>query len=140
MPRELALERLSVSPLLRDLGEDYAMQLLLFTAPGSTVAVADETIANVSVRPGAENVVTMSDRSPWFRDLGSHASDLSQDPIASTTAFWALGRAIRDIPYPTEAPPGSYAPQTDSSGGLPRDTAQRAKRLWKRIKAREKGS
>ena len=64
MPRELALERLSASPILRDLGEDYAMQLLLFTASGSTVAVVEETIANVSVRPGADNVVTMSDRAP----------------------------------------------------------------------------
>ena len=143
MPRELALERLSVSPLLRDLGEDYAMQLLLFTAPGSTVAVADETIANVSVRTGADNVVTMTDRVPWFRDLASHASDLSRDPMASTQAFWALGRAIRDLPYPTEPPPESDAPEPDPSGGLPGDTTQRARqrlgRLWKRIKARETG-
>jgi hypothetical protein len=144
MPRELALERLSASPLLRDLGEDYAMQLLLFTAPGSTVAVADETIANVSVRTGTDNVVTMTDRVPWFRDLASHASDLSRDSIASTQAFWALGRAIRDLPYPTEPPPESDALEPDSFGGLPGETAQSPNQwfghLWKRIKARGKGS
>ena len=63
--------------------------------------------------------------------------------MASTQAFWALGRAIRDLPYPTEPPPESDAPEPDPSGGLPGDTTQRAKqrfgRLWKRIKARETG-
>ena len=120
------------------------MQLLLFTAPGSTVAVADETIANVSVRTGGDNVVTMTDRAPWFRDLGSHVSDLSEDPIASTSAFWALGRAMRDIPYPAEAPPGSDAPEPHHSTGLASGIVERAKeqagRVWKRIKARETGS
>jgi Glycosyl transferase family 2 len=102
LPRELAMERLLAIPVRHDLGEDYAMQLLLFTAAGSTVAVAEETIANVSIRGASDNVVTMTDRTPWLRDFASHASDLSEDPMASTAAFWALGRAVRGLPYPPQ--------------------------------------
>jgi hypothetical protein len=135
MPRELTLDRIAVNPLLRDLGEDYFIQLLLYTAPGSSVAVADETIANISLRTGSDSAVTMEDRTPWFRDLSSYMSDLSSDPSASTAAFWALGRAIRELPYPPE--PGSDAAAADAtplSSDVAGGVRQRASRLWRRLR------
>ncbi len=100
IPREIAMGRVSAAPPHSDLGEDYALQLLLFTAPGSTVHVIDETIANISWRKDGDSVVAMEDRTPWLRDLSSHISDLSNDPTVSTAGWWRLGIAVRDLPYP----------------------------------------
>ena len=99
VPRVLAQRRMAVAPLHSDLGEDYALQLLLYTAPGSMVDVVDAVIANVSWRPGSDNAVTATDRAQWLRDLSSHVSDLQRDASAATAAFWQLGRAVRDLPY-----------------------------------------
>jgi hypothetical protein len=100
LPRDLALQQIAACPITRDLGEDYALQLLLLTAPGAMVQVIDATIANISRRADDDNAVMMGDRVPWLRDLGSHISDISRDPSASTAAFWRLGAEIRKIPYP----------------------------------------
>jgi hypothetical protein len=116
LPRALAQQRISECPITRNFGEDYALQLLLLTAPGSTVQVIDETIANISRRSGSDNAVTMTDRAPWLRDLGSHISDLSRDPSASTAAFWRLGSEIRNIPYPE---PSTRVEDSDPDLGSP---------------------
>jgi hypothetical protein len=102
IPRVAALDRIAESPIVRDLGEDYALQLLLLTAPGSAVNVIDETIAYISRRSDDDTAVAMIDRTPWLRDLGSHISDLSRDASASTAAFWRLGHEIRQLPYPDD--------------------------------------
>jgi hypothetical protein len=111
IPRHLALQRLGDVPIIRDHGEDYALQLLLLTAPGSMVQVMNHTIAHISRRTDGDNAVTMDDRVPWLRDLGSHISDLSHDASASTAAFWRLGSEARKIPYPetTSGPEDSVA-------------------------------
>mgnify|MGYP001816971308 CR=1 FL=1 len=100
IPREIAIGRVSAAPPQSDLGEDYALQLLLFTAPGSIVHVIDEPIANISWRQDGDSVVAMEDRTPWLRDLSSHISDLSNDPTMSAAGWWRLGAAVRELPYP----------------------------------------
>ncbi|MGI9585676.1 MAG: glycosyltransferase [Acidimicrobiia bacterium] len=99
VPRELALSRINATPIQADLAEDYALQLLAVTAPGSTVRVIQQVIAHVSIRGPGENAVAMTDRTPWLRDVSSHFSELSRDPSASTAAFWSIGSALRDTPY-----------------------------------------
>jgi hypothetical protein len=125
IPRERALARVSAAPPQADLGEDYALQLLLFTAAGATVHVIDETIANISWRTDGDSVVAMEDRTPWLRDLGSHISDLSNDPVMSTTAWWRLGAAVREIPYPNkvESPP-DRPPEGEASAYTPHPAAR----------------
>jgi glycosyltransferase involved in cell wall biosynthesis len=113
IPTDVARSRLSEVDLRSDLGEDYALQLALFTSPGATVTVVDETLAHVSVRVDADNAVTLEDREPWLRDLGSHISDLSNDPHTATDAFWRLGAAVRSIPYPAPVRPESPSAADD---------------------------
>ena len=143
LPRILAQHRISECPITRNFGEDYALQLLLLTAPGSTVQVIDETIANISRRSGSDNAVTMTDRVPWLRDLGSHISDLSRDPSTSTAAFWRLGSEIRNIPYPET---GSGIEDSDSDLGSPapspspteHDLRERLRRAKNRIRRQDR--
>ena len=99
VPRDRALTRLQEVPLHHDLGEDYALQLLLYTSPGVTVTVVDGVIARVSVRPTGDNVVTMADRGPWLRSIGSFFADLSADELSAATAIWAMGEELRALPY-----------------------------------------
>jgi hypothetical protein len=123
LPRHLALQRIADCPVTRDFGEDYALQLLLLTAPGSMVQVIEQTIAHISRRTDDDNVVTMSDRVPWLRDLGSHISDISRDPSASTAAYWRLGSEIRKIPYPEpEGDVENAAPTIDVPAPSPSST------------------
>ncbi len=131
MPTDVARRRLRDVPLASDLGEDFALQLLLFTAPGSTVTTVDPTIAYVSVR-GDDNSVTMADRTPWLRELGSHISDLATDPEASTAALWTLGRAVRDIPYPDSTSQPVEDPEDADSHIPTRPRSDRGLRRWRR--------
>jgi hypothetical protein len=136
LPRLLALQRIAACPITRDLGEDYALQLLLLTAPGSMVQVIDETIAHISRRVGEDNTVTMDDRVPWLRDLGSHISDLANDPSTSTAAFWRLGSEIRNIPYPeADAEIEDASPQLDPSLSSPSPTTPDLRRHFRTAKA-----
>ncbi len=99
-PREALMKRLAATPLIHDLGEDYALQLLALTAPDVTVATTSEQIANVSMRSEG-TTVGMEDRRPWLQDIGSHLSELTRDPRASSAAVWRLGHAVRSLPYPS---------------------------------------
>jgi hypothetical protein len=105
VPRERALTRLQEVPLRHDLGEDYALQLLLYTSLGVTVTVVDGVIARVSVRPTGDNVVTMTDRGPWLRSVGSFFADLSADELSAATALWATGEELRALPYRIDRQP-----------------------------------
>lgn len=109
-PTHQLRDRLATTGVRHDLGEDFALQLLAVTTPGTAVLAIEDVIANVSVRDHG-TTVSMVDRTPWLRDLGSHVSSLLDDPHASGTALWRLGRSVREIPYPAPTdlrppPPG----------------------------------
>lgn len=95
-PRELAQARLEATPLRHDLGEDYALLLLVLATPGLDVVQAAGTLARVSIRDDGTNVVTDADRTEWLRDGAAFASDLASDPHAGSPVLWALGDALRD--------------------------------------------
>ncbi len=95
-PRPVALARVREVPLRHDLGEDYALARLTMTAPGQTVVTVPRPIARVSVRPGGDNVVTLSDRTAWLRDSAGFAGDLAADLHAGGQVVWSLGRVVRD--------------------------------------------
>lgn len=125
VPRRSALERLEGRRIDADLGEDYLLQLLVLTAPGTAVQVVDETIARISWREGGDNAVTMEDRGPWLREMTSHVSSLLDDPVLSMEAWWRLGEAIRELPYPEDGTdPG--APEAERPRSSP----------WRRLEAR----
>jgi hypothetical protein len=93
-PRMTTAERLAVTPLGHDLGEDYALFLLALSAPGQDVVVLNQLIANVSIRASGDNVVTHADRSEWLLHASSFLSDLVHDPHAGEPLAWLLGEAI----------------------------------------------
>ena len=127
-PVELLRKRLATTAVRHDLGEDYALQILAVTSPGATVLPIADPIANVSVRDHG-TTVSMPDRTPWLRDLGSHVSDLVDDDRAGAAPLWRLGRTVRDVPYP--APVDLRA---DASGDVAPATpeASRRRRRWSR--------
>ncbi len=100
LPRDAAAERLAAVPLRHDLGEDFALLLLVLTAPGQAVVTVPETLARVSIRAGGDNVVTAADREDWLRSATGFVSDLAADPQAGAEAPWAVGRLLRDLPGP----------------------------------------
>lgn len=107
IPSDLARRRLAAVSLRHDLGEDFALQLALLTAPGSMVAVAPRRIASVSVLPGEQNTITRRDRTGWQRNLAAFLDDLGTDAAASTHVLWRLGAAIREVPErPWDGTPG----------------------------------
>ena len=120
LPTELCRRRLMETPIVRDLGEDYALQLLMFSTPGATVSVTTSTIAYVSIRTEGDNSVTMEDRTPWLRELGSHISDLSNDPVTAIPALWVLGEAVRSLPYPGPIAPEAAIPEGNRPPGSTR--------------------
>ncbi len=140
-PTGLCRDRLAATPIVRDLGEDYALQLIMYSAPGATVTVTDSTVARVSIRSGGDSTVTMVDRTPWLRDIGSHISDLSRDPVVSNAALWAMGAAVRDIPYPEEGDGTELDQQAaNAAKEASRDTPPRSliRTLWSRLPRSER--
>lgn len=93
-PRAAVHSRLVDRSLDHDLGEDYALFLLALTDPGQDVVVVEETIANVSLRPGGDNVVTATDREEWLLNIASFLSDLTRNGTAGAPMPWLLGEAI----------------------------------------------
>jgi hypothetical protein len=118
LPTELCRRRLRETPIVRDLGEDYALQLLMFSTPGASVSVTNSTIAYVSIRTEGDNSVTMADRTPWLRELGSHISDLSNDPVTAIPALWVLGDAVRLLRYPGPLTPEAEDPVSSEPSGI----------------------
>lgn len=95
IPVELAQTRLRGDLLRHDLGEDYALLLLLLTAPGARFGYIDTDIAHISIRQSSDSVVTYRDRTPWLQNLSGFMADLSTDPLASNQAVWELGEGLR---------------------------------------------
>ncbi len=100
LPREVAAGRLAAAPLRHDLGEDFALLLLVLTAPGQAVVTVGETLARVSIRAEGDNVVTATDREEWLRSSTGFVNDLAADLHAGAEAPWAVGRHLRDLPGP----------------------------------------
>ncbi|MEM7743250.1 MAG: glycosyltransferase family A protein [Pseudomonadota bacterium] len=97
MPRDFVLRRLDAVTLTHDLSEDYALFLLLLTAPDlPAVHELDDTFCHISLR-GTENSVTMVDRRPWVRDIAGHLGRLTTTRRVAGPGVWALlakGRSV----------------------------------------------
>jgi hypothetical protein len=111
VPVESARARFGGVVMRHDLGEDYAVQIALLSAPGTTVSVAPQRIASVSVRPGGDNTITEGDRTRWQRNLSAFLHDLGSDPAATSQLTWQLGAALRSVPpRPWDGTPGDQPP------------------------------
>ena len=84
------------------------MFLLALSQPDQEVVVVDAPVANVSIRPGGDNVVTQADRSEWMTHTASFLSDITRSNTAGAPLPWLLGEAISQRTGPTPAnPPAS---------------------------------
>ena len=89
-PREWLISRVARFPFRHDLSEDYALFLLLLTAPDlPAICERAEVFCHISLR-GSENSVTMPDRRPWVRDITAYLADLTDDPTIAPPGLWAL--------------------------------------------------
>lgn len=89
MPRDWARARVEGFPMRHDLSEDYTLFLLLLSAPDlPLIHELPETFCVVSLRDDGSNTVTMTDRSPWVRDITLFLNDLFiADPQAGIGAY-----------------------------------------------------
>lgn len=82
-PTAFLRDRLDVVRLDHDLSEDYALHLMLLTAPKlPDIAEVPEPVAHISQRSEGENTMRMSDRAPWMRNITAYLSDLTYQTAA----------------------------------------------------------
>ena len=89
-----------------DLSEDYALHLLLLTAPDlPRLHELGDVLCNISIREDQSNTVTMTDRRPWVRDISNFLNDLllQNGPIGNGTLQLLSGA------QGVQSPPGSAA-------------------------------
>ena len=76
--------------LSHDLSEDYALFLLLLTAPDlPEIHEIDDVFCHISLR-GAEHSIGMVDRRPWARDIFGHLDQLTKTSSIAGPGLWAL--------------------------------------------------
>ena len=90
IPRNFLIPRLARFAFDHDLSEDYALSLLLLTAPDlPPVHEIPDTFGHISLR-GQENSVTMADRRPWVRDITGYLSALTKSRDVAGPGLWSL--------------------------------------------------
>ncbi|MFK7944723.1 MAG: glycosyltransferase family 2 protein [Paracoccaceae bacterium] len=87
-PRDFVCRRLSSVALTHDLSEDYALFLLLLTAPDlPAIHALPDVFCHISLR-GSENSVGMTDRRPWVRDIAGHLGTITTAPTVAGPGMW----------------------------------------------------
>ena len=93
-PRDFVCRRLDTVDLTHDLSEDYALFLLLLTAPDlPAIHEVSGTFCHISLR-GTENSVGMEDRRPWVRDIAGHLANLTASGVVAGPGLWSQLAAI----------------------------------------------
>jgi hypothetical protein len=99
-PRQFLQRRLIGFQFEHDLSEDYALALLMLTAPDlPEIFESPCAFCNISLR-GSENSVTMLDRRPWVRDIAGYLRDLTQNRSVAGPGCW-------DIQCVSQSPEGA---------------------------------
>lgn len=87
-PTHFVQARMAAWQARHDLSEDYALFLLLLTAPNlPEIYEIEDVFCHISLRQDGQSM-TMGDRRPWVRDITGHLSALLSDPDVAGPGIW----------------------------------------------------
>lgn len=97
-PREHLLQQVEKMDFAYNLSEDYALILALLASSSlPEVMEINKPLSFISVRPGDDNTVTMTDRRPWTRDIHGFLNSLTGSKNLALPGFWDLMVARNQI-------------------------------------------